>query len=253
LRRSKTPSVVKAGELLTKHIAGLEGGPSIEKVKQVAEYLFMLGESLGAEQASLAAEVANLTEKIQHIKNIIFAQQTYTRRVSFKESMNLCEILDDLLAMHEPAIVKHSVHVVRDFAPLPTVTAEKSKLIQVLDNLIKNALEAMEGGTGQELRIQTQCEGEQAIVSVTDTGHGIGEDQLKSIFRFGFTTKQNGHGFGLHSSAIAMGEMGGTIRVLSGGVGQGATFTISLPLVNETTADNSEPPSQQPAVLAAVS
>jgi signal transduction histidine kinase len=88
-------------------------------------------------------------------------------------------------------------------------------------------------------------------VSVTDTGHGIGEEQLKSIFRFGFTTKQNGHGFGLHSAAIAMGEMGGTIRVVSSGIGQGATFTISLPIQVEAATEGAAP-KEPTAALASV-
>ena len=59
-----------------------------------------------------------------------------------------------------------------------------------------------------------------AIITVTDTGHGIREEQLKNIFRFGFTTKPDGNGFGLHSAAIAMNEMGGSIRVASDGWGK---------------------------------
>jgi signal transduction histidine kinase len=67
-------------------------------------------------------------------------------------------------------------------------------------------------------------------ITIADSGHGITDDQLKCIFRFGFTTKTNGNGFGLHSAAIAMNEMGGSIRVHSGGADQGATFTITLPI-----------------------
>jgi signal transduction histidine kinase len=253
LRKSKAAGVAKAGELLKQHVADAESGATRDKTSKVSDYLLMLGQSLEAEQASLAGEVTNLTEKIQHIKNIIFAQQTYTRRVSFKETLDIQAILGDLLAMHEPAIIKQRVHVARDFASLPTISAEKSKLIQVLDNLIKNALEAMsDGGLKHELRIKTECDQERVVVSVSDTGHGIGEEQLKSIFRFGFTTKQDGHGFGLHSSAIAMGEMGGTIRVVSSGIGQGATFTISLPIQVEVPAEGAAP-KEPSAALASVS
>jgi signal transduction histidine kinase len=74
------------------------------------------------------------------------------------------------------------------------------------------------------------------VVTVSDTGHGIGDEPLKNVFRFGFTTKSNGNGFGLHSSAIAMGEMGGTIQVFSEGSGRGARFTISFPVEGETAS-----------------
>ena len=135
--------------------------------------------------------------------------------------------------MHGPLISKNEVQVERDFASLPKVTIEKSKLLQVLDNLIKNALESMQTTSREAqhvLHITTHSEGQQLSIAVADTGHGIAEDQLKSIFRFGFTTKTNGNGFGLHSAAIAMNEMGGSIRVHSAGAGQGASFTITLPL-----------------------
>ena len=239
LRRSKAAGVAKAGALLKEFSPDLVNSGCDEKVKKLPDYLFMLGDALTAEQRDLASEAANLTEKIQHIKNIINAQQTYTRRVSFKETVDILSLLDDLLAMHEPAIKKHRVEVVRTFAPLPEIALEKSKLLQVLDNLLKNALEAMtDESRRHELRIETRVVDDQAIVSVTDSGHGIGPEQLKQIFSFGFTTKRNGHGFGLHSSAIAMGELGGTIRVNSPGINQGATFTISIPLVRTEGTDS---------------
>jgi signal transduction histidine kinase len=64
---------------------------------------------------------------------------------------------------------------------------------------------------------------------VADNGVGISEDNLTKIFSHGFTTKEHGHGFGLHSSALAAKEIGGSLSVYSDGVGQGATFTLELP------------------------
>jgi len=143
--------------------------------------------------------------------------------------------------MHGPSIAKHSITVERDFVSLPKITLEKSKLLQVLDNLIKNAVEAMVA-TDRELhtlKIITRHEEEHASITVTDTGCGISEEQLKQIFRFGFTTKTSGNGFGLHSAAIARDEMGGTIRVSSGGTGNGAAFGLTLPLHAEPEPETS--------------
>ena len=69
-----------------------------------------------------------------------------------------------------------------------------------------------------------------AIISVADNGIGIPAENLTRIFAHGFTTRKHGHGFGLHSSALAASEMGGALRVQSDGHGCGATFTIELPL-----------------------
>jgi signal transduction histidine kinase len=67
-------------------------------------------------------------------------------------------------------------------------------------------------------------------VSVCDNGIGIAPDHLTSIFNHGFTTKKDGHGFGLHSGANAAKEMGGTLTARSEGPGRGAEFTLELPV-----------------------
>ena len=67
-------------------------------------------------------------------------------------------------------------------------------------------------------------------VSVTDNGVGIPPENLVRIFNHGFTTKPEGHGFGLHIGALAAQEMGGSLNVHSDGLGHGATFTLALPL-----------------------
>ena len=64
------------------------------------------------------------------------------------------------------------------------------------------------------------------VVTVTDNGCGIAAENLQHIFNHGFTTKENGHGFGLHTSALAMTEMGGALCTHSDGPGRGATFTL---------------------------
>jgi C4-dicarboxylate-specific signal transduction histidine kinase len=233
VRKSKSSNVGRVAALMKEQSAALAAATSDPKINKLPEYLDLLAGSLAAEQRQVEAELNNLIEKVQHIKNIISAQQNYTRRVCFQESIDLHVLIEDLLSMHGPLISKNEVQVERDFASLPKVTIEKSKLLQVLDNLIKNALESMQTTSREAqhvLHITTHSEGQQLSIAVADTGHGIAEDQLKSIFRFGFTTKTNGNGFGLHSAAIAMNEMGGSIRVHSAGAGQGASFTITLPL-----------------------
>jgi signal transduction histidine kinase len=67
-------------------------------------------------------------------------------------------------------------------------------------------------------------------VEVTDNGIGIPPENITRIFSQGFTTRKDGHGFGLHSGALAAKHLGGTLTVQSAGVGCGATFTLELPL-----------------------
>jgi signal transduction histidine kinase len=232
LRRSKVPSVAKVAALLNEHSAAFKTATREAKLQQLPDYLTMLAESLSAEQQQATSEMQGLTEKVQHIKNIITAQHKYTRRVSFREEADLHAMLNDSLAMHGASITKHAIAVERNLSPLPTILVEKSKLLQVIDNVIKNAIESMVSveQTSRVLTVSINRDDSDAVITVADTGHGIREEHLKNIFRFGFTTKTDGNGFGLHSAAIAMNEMGGSIRASSAGWGQGATFTLTLPL-----------------------
>jgi signal transduction histidine kinase len=66
-------------------------------------------------------------------------------------------------------------------------------------------------------------------ISVHDNGMGIAPEMLTRIFQYGFTTREEGHGFGLHSSALAAQELGGSLNVHSDGPGQGATFSLEIP------------------------
>jgi signal transduction histidine kinase len=65
---------------------------------------------------------------------------------------------------------------------------------------------------------------------VIDNGEGIAAENLTRIFAHGFTTKKDGHGFGLHSCVLAAREMGGSLLAASDGPGRGAAFTLVLPL-----------------------
>jgi C4-dicarboxylate-specific signal transduction histidine kinase len=112
------------------------------------------------------------------------------------------------------------------------VIAEKAKVLQILVNLIRNAKYACDDSGRAEkiltLRIGSRAEG-RVLLSVQDNGVGIPPENLTRIFAHGFTTRKSGHGFGLHSSANAAREMGGTLIVTSDGPDCGATFTLELP------------------------
>jgi C4-dicarboxylate-specific signal transduction histidine kinase len=252
VRKSKVASVARVATLMKEHSAAFAAAGADPKIERLPEYLSLLADSLAEEQRQVESELSNLLEKVQHIKNIISAQQNYTRRVCFRETIDVHCLIEDLLSMHQSAIAQNAVTVERDFASLPKITIEKSKLLQVLDNLIKNALESMAATPrpAHHLRITSKsAEGELAI-SIVDSGHGITDERLKCIFRFGFTTKTNGNGFGLHSAAIAMNEMGGAIRVHSAGADQGATFTITLPIKTTSESESHPLPTFDAASLA---
>jgi signal transduction histidine kinase len=122
---------------------------------------------------------------------------------------------------------------VREFAAVPQLMLDKHRVLLILVNLISNARHAMTAAPDAVPRItvRVQLVGEQALqVSVIDNGEGIAPENLTRVFAHGFTTRKDGHGFGLHSCVLAAREMGGTLTAHSAGPGTGATFTLELPL-----------------------
>jgi signal transduction histidine kinase len=107
-------------------------------------------------------------------------------------------------------------------------------MLLIMVNLIKNAKQAMgrNAGPSQQIRLKVDlAEGPKLRVQVQDEGEGIAPENLTRIFSHGFTTRRDGHGFGLHSCALAAMEMGGKLTAESDGPGRGATFTLEVPVV----------------------
>jgi len=147
------------------------------------------------------------------------------------ETVRIAELVEDALTMNEGSLRRHQVEVVRDFAPVPPLPLDKSRVLLILVNLIgnaKNAMNAVPGEHRMTLRVEL-AEG-RLRVTVRDDGVGIAPENLSAIFTHGFTTRKDGHGFGLHSCALAAREMGGTLQVESEGVGRGAAFTLEIPV-----------------------
>ena len=127
----------------------------------------------------------------------------------------------------------------------------KRKVLQILTNLLRNAKYAVDGTTAPKKRIKiaTRIEDQGFVaIAVTDNGVGIAAENLTKIFAHGFTTRKEGHGFGLHSGALAAKEMGGELTVHSDGPGRGATFTLTVPIACDlavSTKTNLCPPQTQ--------
>lgn len=99
----------------------------------------------------------------------------------------------------------------------------------VMENLIKNAVDAMEGSGS--ITILTACEGDKALVTVADTGKGIPRKNQKTVFNPGYTTKKRGWGLGLTlAKRIIEQYHSGRIYVMRSEPGVGTTFAIELPL-----------------------
>jgi PAS domain S-box-containing protein len=234
VRNSKASRLKDVVLLLNKNATNL-GHFIVEdpKGKIIPGYLNSLSERLSTEQQDLLKELELLTKNIEHIKEIVAMQQNYARVSGIIESLAIKNLVEDALQMHAGALSRHGILVSRDYSEVPMIAVDKHKILQILVNLIRNAKYAIDSAARRDKRLHI-CIGMNARnmveISVKDNGIGIAQDNLTRIFSHGFTTKRDGHGFGLHSGALAAKEMGGSLSAQSEGAGQGATFTLELPL-----------------------
>jgi len=239
VKTSNISGLIKANKLLTDNIDNIGDFMQHDnKGKKLPEYLNKLGSILDKDIEEIKLETDILNEKVTMIKEVISTQQSYAKAGSFVETFDISTIVDDALKVQEASLYKSGVATIKNFESVPKVLAQKSKLLQVVTNLIKNAQEAMsENDIFNKIKEITvsigKNPGDSIFISVKDTGCGIEEDKLSEIFSHGFTTKETGHGFGLHASANAMTEMSGRLIAVSDGKGMGSCFTLSLPICKD--------------------
>ncbi|HZH76770.1 MAG TPA: ATP-binding protein, partial [Archangium sp.] len=191
-----------------------------ERGRNVMPFLSGLGQHLRTEcheAVSLLDEVGRYTE---HIGTIVKLQQNYTRAPRLNEQANLAELLEDALRINSAGLTRHEVRVERQLSPVPQLITDKHKVLMILVNLISNAKYALDGAPAEKRCLTLRMENptaERVRIEVRDNGVGIEPELLTRIFQHGFTTREDGHGFGLHSSALAAQELGGTLTAHSEG------------------------------------
>jgi PAS domain S-box-containing protein len=233
LKTSKVSGISRVAELFEKNKDNLIAFLSSDgRAEQVRKYLQTLSQNLVAEQTTILKEVQDLTNSIDHIKEIVAMQQTYAKVSGVVEIHSISTLFEDALRMYEGGLNRHGVKVVRDFDEIPPFPMDKHKTLQILVNLISNAKHALSDDNITEPTLTLALKrngGAKVYATVQDNGVGIPPENLTRIFSHGFTTKKTGHGFGLHSGALAAREMGGSLRGHSEGLGKGTTFTLELP------------------------
>lgn len=236
LRNSKADTLGKISGMLREHAADLGSFLTQDpKGKLVPEFIESLSRHTTEERERHLQEIDSLQRNIDHIKEIVSMQQAYATMIGVVEPLDPATLIDDSLRMNSSALNRHDVTVAREFQQVPPVLAERGKVLQILINLIRNAKYAMDEGRSDgkvmTLKIMNGPLGTVQII-VQDNGVGVLPENLTRIFGHGFTTRPGGHGFGLHSSALAAKEMHGTLSVASEGAGKGASFILELPIAD---------------------
>lgn len=185
----------------------------------------------------MASKLSFLAENINHIKDIILRQQSYSGVSEVIGIVSLPDLIENSLQINNSLIIESGINVRRKFKDIPQITTDRHKVIQILVNLVRNAIQSMikENPAKKILDLEISGKGpDQVEVQIRDNGTGINSEAMEKVFSHGFTTKKDGHGFGLHSSFLEAKALGGDLRVQSKGKSKGALFILELP-VNENS------------------
>jgi PAS domain S-box-containing protein len=239
LRRSRVTGLAKATGFLREHLADLASFLTRDpQGQQLPPYLIAVSDQLVEERDTLLKEMQSLGQSVEHIKSIVSMQQKHARSAGAVEQVAVPQLIDEALRLHAVSFERLAIRIERDYAEVPLIFVDRHKLLQILINLLSNARHALVDSGQQDkclsIHVLLAPGGERLRINVTDNGVGISAENLARLFTQGFTTKKTGHGFGLHISALAASEMKGQLTCSSPGPGQGATFTLELPVKGET-------------------
>ena len=207
--------------------------------KLVAPFLIVLGEQIALVHRDLLEEARRLSSNVDHIKEIVALQQNYAGGGGVVLKVGPAELFSDALRITEASLSRHGITVTRDFADVPEILTDRHQVLQILVNFVTNGVEALNSRMPGErlLRVALHQESNTVEFIVEDNGIGIAPENLQLIFQHGFTSRKDGHGFGLHSGALAAHNLNGKLLAHSDGLDRGARFTLVLPL-----AENLRPP-----------
>ena len=212
--------------------------------KKIPDYISKVTNALKNERTKVSNEFKDLLSNVEHIKEIVAVQQDMAKSTGLHQTITISSVISDAMIANRGTLANHNVDTHIDVSnDFPDFVSDRRKVLQILINLLSNAKDAIVESNQEERRIEiTALKANDSVqIDVTDNGPGIAAENLSKIFQHGFTTKKTGHGFGLHSSANAATELGGTLVAHSDGLGTGATFRLTLPLNSKSKTKIASP------------
>ena len=242
LKNSRMTNVQKVVDMLPLSKKDLAAFLSEDpKGERIIEYLTSLAGALTAEKQAMHEEVRQLLIQVDHVKQVIVMQQRYGSVHGVNEALAPEHLVEDAIRMNRDSLNKNGIRLERKFDQVPTIITDKHQVLQILVNLITNAKNACSEHKTRRgegcIIVSLWCDDDKQIeIEVKDNGVGIAPENLSRIFHHGFTTRNHGHGFGLHSGSLAAKQLGGSLTADSAGLGCGAAFTLALPLSIQETS-----------------
>jgi len=214
------------GEQLAQHPKGLS----------LLKYYKVLAANWDKESEEILAETHKIREKFDLISNDVHDQTRYANAGLYLEDLEINNVLQEVLNLLKGRLEEKKIKINTHFNMLPHCKVVRAKILQILNNLVKNSIESLAeiDEESKLVTVATRPENEDHYaVTVTDNGSGISQEIIEKVFNYGFTTKKDAHGTGLHVAANAATEMGGSLNASSSGPGEGCTITLTLPYAGE--------------------
>ena len=251
LRHSELPSLGQVSGLLAEHADDLGAFlADDDRGRLVPGFIAELSTCLQREHDAVLGELASLTRGVDHIKQIVAAQQSMAKTSTIRARVDPRKLMDDAVALLNPSQRRGIEFVRRYDAACAPCELDEHKVMQILVNLVTNACQASVERPGRARQVTLSIDlalaesacgpGDRVRFRVADNGVGIAPEHLARMFQHGFTTKKDGHGFGLHAAANAAREMRGALRAASAGPNQGATFTLEVPVDDDADTTNDQ-------------
>ncbi len=244
IRNSRAAGLGKAIDMLKQHEADLPKFIAEDaKGKQLPAYLIKAGEAIAAEHASLVSDVEKLDRSLAAVQDIIRAQQAVDGPTEVLQPVDMHDTIHGALTVIEPSFLRHRVRCTCAVPANIRTMLDRSKFQQVLLNLVTNGVQACKLAAEQHRFVHIEAGtigADRLFVEVRDGGIGFDDQRKSKLFTQGYTTREDGHGLGLHYCANAVKQMNGSITAHSDGPGLGATFRMELPLRLEGLADAPE-------------
>jgi signal transduction histidine kinase len=243
LEQSRVENLCKSLSMLEEHSTDLASFITTdERGQRLPGYLIKIGPVLKKEQELMVDAMSSLKRNIDHIAQVVQVQQSHAKPIMLLQYVKAADLMDEAIHVSGQAIEKQSIQIERDYPNLPLLEMDQHRVLQILFNLVSNAAKAIEDAKPASPRIvcriveKETAAGPLISFQVIDNGTGMSPESLTKAFNYGFTTRKEGHGFGLHSSANAAREMGGSLVAVSDGLGKGAVFILELPMRVEKAA-----------------
>ncbi len=200
--------------------------------KLVPKLVIEVVDQMVTAQPDTRRELEHLVQNVDHIKQIVAMQQSYAKSGGVMELLVPADLLDEAVRLSQASADRHGARITPHLGATPEIETDRHQVLQILVNFITNSIRAVKMQPDGERVIDLHLSHQADRISfvVEDNGVGIPAENLQKVFQHGFTTRRDGHGFGLHSGALAANNLGGSVQVFSAGHGQGARFTLDLPL-----------------------